>query len=145
MVRKAAKRKGKEKVRESPKKACFSSDSQTYALIQASEAELLFGHPRFVLPTVPVIQEDLRECSLSDSNTAAVLVTSELPGRAPAEEPEAHLESEADLETRDHPQTEPEAHLEFEDDLETGDHPQTEPEAHLETEAEEFLEPVGNT
>lgn len=53
LVRNAAKCKWTEKVRESPKKAHFALDPQTYALVWVSEAELLFGRPRFVLPMFP--------------------------------------------------------------------------------------------
>jgi hypothetical protein len=50
----AANRKGKEKVQRSPKRARFASDPLEYALTRATEAELLFGHLRFILPTVTV-------------------------------------------------------------------------------------------
>jgi len=49
-----AKRKGKEKVQGSPKRTRFTLDPRKYALTRASEAELLFIRPHFVLPTVPV-------------------------------------------------------------------------------------------
>jgi hypothetical protein len=52
----AAKRKGKEKIREPSKKAHFSSDPLSYALNRASEAELLFNRSGFVLLKTPVFQ-----------------------------------------------------------------------------------------
>jgi hypothetical protein len=58
-------------VQGSTKRTCFASDPRGYALTRASEAELLFGRPRFVLPIVPVAQETLAKSSLPDSDTLA--------------------------------------------------------------------------
>jgi hypothetical protein len=71
LVQSAAKRKGKGKVQGSTKRTRFASDPRGYALTRASEAKLLFGRPRFVLPTVSVTQETLAKSSLPDSDTLA--------------------------------------------------------------------------
>jgi hypothetical protein len=71
LVQSAAKRKGKEKVQGSTKRARFASDPRGYALTRASKAELLFGRPRFVLPIVSVAQETPAKSSLPTSDTLA--------------------------------------------------------------------------
>ncbi|WP_207634531.1 hypothetical protein, partial [Candidatus Frankia alpina] len=57
-ARSAIKRKGKEVASGSPKRARFAPDPLEYALTRATEAELLFGRPRFILPTSSVVRED---------------------------------------------------------------------------------------
>jgi hypothetical protein len=85
-VQNAAKRKGKEKVQGSTKRTRFASDPREYALTRANEVELLFGRPRFVLPTAPVTKEIPAKPSLPDSDTLAVPFTGEPLDRSPVAE-----------------------------------------------------------
>jgi hypothetical protein len=57
LVWSASKCKGKEKVQGSPKRTRFATDPTEYALTRASEAELRFGRPCCILPTMPVTKE----------------------------------------------------------------------------------------
>jgi hypothetical protein len=110
-VQNAAKRKGKQKVQGSTKRTRFASDPREYALTRASEAELLFGCPRFVLPTVPVTQEIPAKPSLPDSDTLAAPFTWEPVDRSPVAETEARSESGVGLIFEDQLLVEPEASL----------------------------------
>jgi hypothetical protein len=125
-IQNAAKRKGKEKVQGSTKRTCIASDPREYALTRASEAELLFGRPRFVLPTVPVTQEISVKPSLPDSDTLAAPFTEEPVDRSPVAETEPRSESSASLIFEDQLLVEPEASLSPGDALGTQDHLETE-------------------
>jgi hypothetical protein len=119
-VRSVTKRKGKEVASESLKRTRFAPDPLGYALTRATEAELLFGRPRFVLPTLPVTRvEPVGE--------------SETPDRSPAEKIEARLESDAGLASEDHFPAEHETFLKPQDGPESGDHVVMDSEGHLET------------
>jgi hypothetical protein len=133
-VQNAAKRKGKEKVQGSTKRTCFASDPREYALTRANEAELLFGRPRFVLPTAPVTKEIPAKPSLPDSDTLTVLFTGEPVDRSPVAETEARSESGAGLIFEDRLLVEPEASLSLICALRTQDH--------IETETTNLLKPV---
>jgi hypothetical protein len=111
-VRSATKRKGKEVASESLKRTRFAPDPLEYALTRATEAELLFGRPRFVLPILPVTREEPVE-------------ESETPDRSPAEKIEARLESNAGLASEDHFPAEHETLLKPQDGPESGDHLET--------------------
>jgi hypothetical protein len=117
----AAKRKGKEKMQGSPKRARFSSDPLEYALTRATEAELLFGRPRFILPTVTVTQDVPAKPSLPDSATLVASITGEPLERSPVEETEVCLASNASLVSGDQPPVDFETSLEPENGLGTGD------------------------
>jgi hypothetical protein len=134
LVGSASKRKGKEKVQGSPKRAHFATDPREYALTRASEAELLFGRQRFVLPTVPVTQGIQAKPSLPDSDTLAAPFTGEPVDRSPVVETEARWESGAGLIFEDQLLVEPKASLSPGDALGCQDH--------LETEAANLLDPV---
>ncbi|WP_161983189.1 hypothetical protein, partial [Candidatus Frankia alpina] len=84
LARSAIKRKGKEVASGSPKRARFAPDPLEYALTRATEAELLFGRPRFILPTSSVVREDPVDGT-------------EAPVRSSAEEIEAVPASEGHL------------------------------------------------
>jgi hypothetical protein len=133
-VQNAAKRKGKEKVQGSTKRTRFASDPREYALTRANEAELLFGRPRFVLPTSPVTKEIPAEPSLPDSDTLTVPFTGEPVDRSPVAETEARSESGAGLIFEDRLVVEPEASLSPGCALRTQDH--------IETETTNLLNPV---
>jgi hypothetical protein len=77
LVQSASKRKGKEKVQGSPKRARFATDPTEYALTRASEAKLLFGRPRLILPAMPITQEVPAKPSLLDSSTSVAAITVE--------------------------------------------------------------------
>jgi hypothetical protein len=111
-VRESVKRKGKEKVHESPKRTRFASDPELYALTLASEAELLFGRPRFILPTVSAIQEIPAKFSLPDSSTLAAPNIGEPLSQSTIGDIETLLEPEAALTSGDRMVMEPEDHLE---------------------------------
>jgi hypothetical protein len=111
-VRKSVKRKGKEKVLGSPKRTRFATNPMEYALTRASEAELLFGRPRFILPTIPVTQQVQAKPVLPDSFTTAAPITAELSSQSPVGETEAILEPEAGLISEVHPPVETEISLE---------------------------------
>jgi hypothetical protein len=119
-VRSASKRKGKEVEPESLKRARFALDPLEYALTRATEAELLFGRPRFVLPTLPVTREEPVE-------------ESETPDRSPAKKIQARLESDTGLASEDQIPAEHETLLGPQDGPESGDHVVMESEGHLET------------
>jgi len=110
-------------VQRSPKRARFASDPLEYALTQATEAELLFGRPRFILPTVTVTQDVPAKPSLSDSATLVVSTTGGPLKRSPIEETEVCLGSDAGLGT--------------------GDRMVEVPQGHPETRATDLLEPSG--
>jgi hypothetical protein len=133
-VQNAAKRKGKEKVQGSTKRTRFASDPREYALTRANEAELLFGRPRFVLPTSPVTKEIPAEPSLPDSDTLTVPFTGEPVDRSPVAETEARSESGAGLIFEDRLLVEPKASLSPGYALRTQDH--------IETETTNLLKPV---
>jgi hypothetical protein len=116
----ATKHKGKEVVSGSPKRTRFTPDPLEYALTRATEAELFFGRPRFVLPTLPVTREEPVE-------------ESETPDRSPAEKIEARLESDAGLASEDHLPAERETSLKPQDGSGSGDHVVMESEGHLNT------------
>jgi hypothetical protein len=119
-VRSASKRKGKEVASESSKRTRFASDPLEYALMRATEAELLFGRPRFVLPTLPATREEpIEESDTSD--------------RSPAERIEARLESDAGLASEDHLPAEHETFLQPQNGPKSGDHVVVDSEGHLET------------
>jgi hypothetical protein len=139
----AVKRKGKEKVQGSPKRARFASDPLEYALTWATEDELLFGRPRFILPTVTVTQEVPVKPSLLDSATLVASTVGESLKRSPVKETEAGLESDAGLVSRDQPLVEPETHPEPKNVLGTGDRMVKEPQGHLGIGIMDLLEPVG--
>jgi hypothetical protein len=143
-VWKSAKRKGKEKVQESPKRTCFASDPEMHALTRVSEAKLLFGRPRFILPTIPVTQEIPVKCFLPDSTIAETSTIGEPLGHAPAKEFEARQEPDVGLESGDQPQVEPEPFLEPGDGLGTENLTVMELENPLETEAADLLEQAGD-
>jgi hypothetical protein len=119
-VRSTTKRKGKEVASESLKRTRFAPDPLEYALTQATEVVLLFGRPRFVLPTLPVTREEPVE-------------ESETPDRSPAKKMEARLEFDAGLASENHIPSEHETLLEPQDEPESGDHVVKESEGHLET------------
>jgi hypothetical protein len=119
-VRGATKRKGKEVASGSPKRARFTSDPLEYALTRATEAELLFGRPRFVLPTLENTRKDPVE-------------ESESPDRSPAEKIEARLESDAGLASEDHLPEVHETSLKPQDGPGSRDHVVMELEGHLKT------------
>jgi hypothetical protein len=77
LVRSASKRKGKEKVQGSPKRAHFATNPTEYALTRASEAELLFGRLCFIFLAIPVTQVVPAKPFLPDSSTSVALVTVE--------------------------------------------------------------------
>jgi len=133
-VQNAAKRKGKEKVQGSTKRTRFASDPREYALTRANEPELLFGRPRFVLPTAPVTKEIPAKPSIPDSDTLAVPFTGEPVDRSPVAETEARSEYGAGLIFEDRLLVEPEASLSPECALRTQDH--------IETETANLLKPV---
>jgi hypothetical protein len=119
-VRCATKRKGKEVAFGSPKRTRFASDPLEYVLTRATEAELLFGRPRFVLSTLPVTREEPVE-------------EFETPGRSSAEKIEARLESDAGLASEDPLPAEYETSLKPQDGPGSGDHVVMESEGHLKT------------
>jgi hypothetical protein len=121
---------------------CFASDPREYTLTRASEAELLFGYPRIILPTVMVTQEIPTKPSLPDSTTLAAPITGKPSDRSPVLETMARLESGAGLVLGDQPPTEPETSLRPKDGLGTEDRMVMEPKDHLETEAVDLLEVV---
>jgi len=125
-VQNVAKRKGKEKVQGSTKRTRFASDPREYALTQASEAELLFGRPRFVLPTAPVTKEIPAMSSLPDYDTLAVSPTGKPVDRSPIAETEACSESGAGLILEDQTRVEPETLLSPGNAMGTQDHMETE-------------------
>jgi hypothetical protein len=141
-VQRSVKRKGKEKVHESPKRTRFVSDPKMYALTQASEVELLFGRPRFILPTVPATQEIPAKRSLPDSSTSAAPNTGEPLGQSTIGDIKTLLEPEAALISVDHPPPETETSLELGDGLGTGDCMVMEHEDHLESGAADLLVPI---
>jgi hypothetical protein len=111
-VRKSVKRKGKEKVPGSPKRTRFATNPTEYALTRASEAELLFGRTRFILPTILVTQQVRAKTILPDSFAMAAPITAEPPSQSPIGETEAILEPEAGLISGVHPPVETEICLE---------------------------------
>jgi hypothetical protein len=133
-VQSAAKRKGKGKVQGSTKRTRFASDPQEYALTRASEAELLFGRPCFVLPTMPVAQETPAKSSLPGSDTLVVPSSREPVDQSFVAKNEACLESNAGVILEDQLPVEPEALLSPGYGLGT--------QECLETEAVNLLEPV---
>jgi hypothetical protein len=134
LVQSAAKRKGKEKVQASTKRTRFASDPRGYALTRASEAELLFGRPRFVLPTVPASQETPAKSSLLDSDTLAEPSSVEPVDQSSVAKNEACSGFNAGVIIEDQLPEEPEALQSPGDGLGTREC--------LETEAVNFLEPV---
>jgi hypothetical protein len=129
-VRNASKRKGKEVTSESPKRTRFASDPLEYALTRATEAELLFGRPRFVLPTLPTTREEPIE-------------RSETSDRSPTERIEARLESDVGLASEDHLPVEHETFFQPQDGPESGDHVVVASEGHLETGETDSSVPAG--
>jgi len=125
-VQKATKRKGKEKVQWSTKRTRFASDPREYALTRANEAELVFGRPRFVLPTAPVTKEIPAMSSLPDYDTLAVPPTGEPADRSPIAEAEACSESGAGLILGDQMLVQPETLLSPRNAMGTQDHMETE-------------------
>jgi hypothetical protein len=130
-------------VQRSPKRARFASDPLEYALTQATEAELLFGRPRFILPTVTVTQDVPAKPSLSDSATLVVSTTGGPLKRSPIEETEVCLGSDAGLLSGDQTLVDFETSLEPEKGLGTGDRMVEVPQGHPETRATDLLEPSG--
>jgi hypothetical protein len=114
-----------------------------YALTWASEAELLFSRPRFLLPTVPVTQEIPAKRSLPDSSTSMASIIGEPLGQSPIGETETRLEPETGLVFGDQSPVEPETSLELGDGLDIGDRMVMEPKDHLESGAANLLEPIG--
>jgi hypothetical protein len=130
----AAKRKGKEKVQGSPKRACFTSDPLEYALTRATEVKLLFGRPRFILPTVMVTRDVPAKPSLPDFATLVASTTGKT---------EVCLVSDAGLVSGNQPPVDFETSLEPENGSGTGDRMVEEPKGHPETGAADLLEPGG--
>jgi hypothetical protein len=89
-------------------------------LTRATKAELLFGRPRFVLPTLPVTQE-------------VPVEEFEALNRSPAEEIEARLEFGNGLVSGDHSPVEPETSLKPQDGPGSGGHMVMESEGRLKT------------
>jgi hypothetical protein len=138
----ASKHKGKEKVQWAPKRTRFDTDPTEYALTRASEAELLFGRPCFILPTISVTQEVSAKPNLPDSSTSAAPITAEPLGQSPIGDTKAILEPEAGLVSGDQPPAETEASPELMDGLGIGDRMVMEPEGHLESGAADLLDPI---
>lgn len=127
LVQSASKRKGREKVQGSPKRARFSTDPTEYALTRASEAELLFGRLRFILPATPVTQVVSAKPSLPDSSTSVAPITVEPLGRSPTGDAETIVGPEAGLVFGDKPQAETGTSPELGYDFGTRDRVEMEP------------------
>jgi len=123
-VQKSVKRKGKEKVPGSSKRARFATDPTEYALTRVSEAKLLFGRLHFILRTIPVTQQVRAKLVLLDSFTTATPIIAELSSQSSVGKTKAILEPEAGLIS--------------------GVHPPAEIEISLESEAKDLPEPVGD-
>jgi hypothetical protein len=139
----AAKRKGREKVQGSLKKARFASDPLEYVLTRATEVELLFSRPHFILPTVMVKQDVPAKPFLPDSATLVASTTEEPLGQSPVEETEVCLASDASLVYGDQPPVDFQTSLEPENGLGTGDFVVEESQGHPEIGAADLLEPGG--
>lgn len=111
----------------SPKRARFATDPAEYALTRASEAELLFGRPRFILPAMLVTQVVMAKPSLPDSSTSVAPITVAPLSQSPSGDTETILEPEARLVFGDKPQAETGTSPELGDDLGTEDRVEMEP------------------